>query len=83
MASCCAVSNNGGPSFEPRGYLTDYLAEEASAAIRAYRDEPFFMYLSLSAVHTPLQAMRGDYEALSFIVDHRARVYAAMVLVSQ
>ena len=29
--------------------------------------------------HTPLQATREDYDALSFIPDHTMRVYAAMI----
>ncbi len=74
-----AVSYNEGPWFEPRTYLTDLLTEEASAAIRANRNRPFFMFLAHWAVHTPLQAFKDDYDALSQITDHRQRVYAAMV----
>jgi len=37
------------------------------------------MYLAHWGVHTPLQAAREDYDALSNIPDHRMRVYAAMV----
>lgn len=74
-----AVQRNGGPRFAPSGYLTDYLADEAVAAIAANRHRPFFMFLSFNAVHTPLQALRSDYEAVAAIPDHRARVYGAMV----
>lgn len=74
-----AVRYNGGPRFAPSGYLTDYLADEASKAIVANRNRPFFMYLAFNAVHTPLQALKSDYEALANIPDHRLRVYAAMV----
>ena len=73
------VSYNAGKWFEPRTYLTDYLTEEASAAIRANRNRPFFIYLAHWAVHTPLQAFKDDYDALAHIPDHRQRVYAAMV----
>ncbi len=74
-----AVQRNGGPRFAPSGYLTDYLADEAAKAIAANRNRPFFMYLSFNAVHTPLQALKSDYDALANIPDHRLRVYAAMV----
>jgi arylsulfatase A-like enzyme len=37
------------------------------------------MYLSFNAPHTPLQALRSDYDALAHIPDHRLRVYAAMI----
>ena len=74
-----AVQYNGGPRFAPSAYLTDYLADEASKAIVANRNRPFFMYLAFNAVHTPLQALKSDYDALANIPDHRLRVYAAMV----
>ncbi len=74
-----AASWNGGDAFEPAGYLTDYYTDEAIKAIEANRDRPFFLYLAHWAPHTPLQATRADYDALSHIADHRLRVYAAMI----
>ncbi|MBO6667341.1 sulfatase-like hydrolase/transferase [Parvibaculum sp.] len=75
-----AVQFNGGDRFEPSEYMTDYLSNEAVKAIRANRNRPFFMYLSYNAVHTPLQALKSDYDALSHIEDHTLRTYAAMVV---
>jgi uncharacterized sulfatase len=74
-----AASFNGGDAFEPGGYLTDYYTEEAVKVIEANRNRPFFLYLAHWAPHTPLQATREDYAALSHIEDHRLRVYAAMI----
>ena len=74
-----AASFNGGPLFEPARYLTDYYTDEAVKVIEANRDRPFFLYLAHWAPHTPLQATREDYEALSGIELHRERVYAAMI----
>lgn len=74
-----AVQYNGGPLFRPNAYMTDYLTDQAVAAIDANRNRPFFLYLAYNAVHTPLQAPKADYDALSGIKDHRLRVYAAMV----
>ena len=74
-----SASFNGGPVFEPGGYLTDYYTDEAVRVIEANRDRPFFLYLAHWAVHTPLQALKDDYDALSHIEEHRLRVYAAMV----
>jgi arylsulfatase A-like enzyme len=73
------VRKDGGEAFEPRRHMTDYLTDEAVAAIDANRNRPFFMYLAYNAPHTPLQATREDYDALSHIADHRLRVYAAMI----
>lgn len=70
---------NGGEAFKPKRYVTDYLTDEAEKAIEANRNQPFFLYLAYTAPHTPLQATKEDYEALSHIEDHTLRVYAAMV----
>ncbi len=74
-----AASFNGGPRFEPPKYLTNYYTDEAVKVIEANKDRPFFLYLAHWAPHTPLQAAREDYEALSDIKLHRERVYAAMI----
>jgi arylsulfatase A-like enzyme len=74
-----AVRKDGGPRFAPDAYMTDYLAREAARAIEANRNRPFFLYLAFNAPHTPLQALRSDYDALSQIESPRLRVYAAMI----
>jgi len=74
-----AVRKDGGDRFQPPDYMTDYLGNEAVKAIAANRNRPFFLYFVPNAPHTPLQALRSDYDALPQIKDHRLRVYAAMV----
>jgi arylsulfatase A-like enzyme len=74
------VRKDGGEAFQPNKHMTDYLTDEAVAAIEANRNRPFFMYLAYNAPHTPLQATREDYDALPHIADHRMRTYAAMIL---
>lgn len=73
------VRKDGGEAFRPKRHMTDYLTDEAIAAVEANRNRPFFMYLAYNAPHTPLQATHEDYQALSHIPDHRERVYAAMI----
>lgn len=41
-------------------YLTDAFGDEAVAFIERHQDEPFFLFLSFNAPHTPLEA-RPDY----------------------
>jgi len=74
-----AVRKDGSPRFRPDNYMTDYLGDEAVKVIEANRHRPFFLYFAPNAPHTPLQALRSDYDALSGIEDHTLRVYAAMV----
>jgi arylsulfatase A-like enzyme len=73
------IRYNGSKQFAPSAYMTDFLGAEAVRAIAANRNRPFFMYLAFNAPHTPLQAAKADYDALSQIADHRLRVYAAMI----
>jgi len=73
------VSYQGGKWFEPSKYLADYYTDEAINAIKRNKNRPFFLYMAHWGVHTPLQAAKADYDALSNIKDHRLRVYAAMV----
>ena len=75
-----AVRFNEGPRFEPNGFLTDYFTNEAVKVIEKNKHQPFFLYLAYWAVHTPLQALKSDYDQLSYIEDHAERVQAAMVL---
>ena len=73
------VQFNGSKMFAPKGYMTDYLTDEAVKSIHANRNRPFFMYFTPNAIHTPLQAKKEDYDALPQIKDHRLRVYGAMM----
>ena len=74
-----AIRKDNEPRFTPDLYMTDYLSREAVRVIEANRNRPFFLYLAYNAPHTPLQATRADYEALSHIESHPERVYAAMI----
>ena len=60
-------------------YLTDAFTDEAVSFIRRHRDQPFFLYLSHTAPHTPLQATKKYLDRYRDVADQRTRVYAAMV----
>ena len=66
--------------FEPKGYLTDYYTDEALKVIEANKNRPFFLYLAHWGVHTPLQALKSDYDKLTHFDNHIERVYAAMIM---
>ena len=74
-----AASYNSGEPFKPDMYLTDYYTREAVKVIENNRNRPFFLYLAHWAPHTPLQAAKQDYDALSAIDDHTTRVYGGMM----
>ena len=75
----------------PQGHFTDYLADEAVKAMEAnqYGDtdtdtdtDPFFMYLAFTAIHSPLQALKSDYDSLERYTElsHCDKIYASMIL---
>ena len=45
------------------GYLTDAFSNEAVNFIERHADEPFFLYLSYNAPHTPMEATPADESA--------------------
>ncbi len=63
-------------------YLTDALTREACAFIEEQQDEPFFLYLTHYAVHTPIQG-RADlvakYKEKPKSKHHTNATYAAMI----
>jgi len=62
-------------------YLTSDLSLRAVDFIEHKGDEPFFMMLSYTAPHVPLQVPRGYWNRFSHIADEHERIYAAMIAV--
>lgn len=60
-------------------YLTDRLGRRAVEFIDRNRAEPFFLYLSLNAPHSPFQAPRDLMEKFGDIRPEPLNYYAAMV----
>lgn len=49
-----------GKRVEFDGYLTDVLGDKSVDYVRENKEQPFLMYLSYNAVHTPMQAKESD-----------------------
>ncbi len=60
-------------------YLTTALGREAADFVRQSGEQPFFLFLSFNAPHSPLQAPPEMLEKFDSIPDERRRAYAAMV----
>jgi arylsulfatase A-like enzyme len=58
------------------GYLTDVLTDRAIDYIRQSRDQPFFLFLSYNAPHTPMEAK--DEHLAKYAGHRRARLAAMM-----
>lgn len=62
-----------------KDYLTDAFAREAVAYIDRHKSDPFFLYLTFNAVHTPLEAPARYLERFTHISDEKHRTYTAML----
>jgi len=59
-------------------YITDEFSNEAVEFVNRHKDNPFFLFLSYNAPHTPLEAKAEDLALFPNLVDKR-KTYAAMV----
>jgi arylsulfatase A-like enzyme len=69
---------SGGQGYIEDEYLTDAFTREAVDFIARHRDGPFFLFLSYTAVHTPMQATRKSMSKCGFLVGNR-RQYCGML----
>lgn len=64
---------------EENGYLTDRITDESIAFINSHKEEPFFLWTSYNAPHTPLQAPAEYLDKFKHIEDPIKRIYRAMI----
>jgi len=62
-----------------KDYLTDAFTREALAFIDSHSDQPFFLYLTYNAVHSPIQGNEKNYERVQGIGHPRRKLYASML----
>ncbi len=60
-------------------FKTDFLTDAAIDFIKSKDKKPWFLYLSYTAPHTPLQAKQKDIAANTHIKDPARRIYAGMM----
>lgn len=60
-------------------YLTDAFTREAVGFITRNEKQPFFLYVSYNAVHSPMQAMPKYPDRFTHIADPQRRIFAAML----
>ncbi|MFV0483577.1 MAG: sulfatase [Bacteroidales bacterium] len=60
-------------------YITDDKGDECVDFIARHKDEPFFLYASFNAPHTPMQATEEDLKLFSNIENEKHRTYCAMI----
>ncbi len=75
----CAIREND-MVIDENEYLTYAFAKRATKFISDHKNEPFFLYLPVTAPHTPYQAPKKIYDRLNHISNHHQRVYYAMII---
>ena len=72
---------HNGTEVDETEYITDALSREAIRFVNdaSKNEQPFFLYLSYNAPHTPLEAKEEDKKIFKNIKDDKRRTYAAMV----
>ena len=60
-------------------YLTDAFGREAVAFVDRHKAEPFFLYLTFNAVHSPMEATDKYLTRFGEIADPKRRAYCAMM----
>ncbi|MDO6738678.1 sulfatase-like hydrolase/transferase [Wenyingzhuangia sp. 2_MG-2023] len=73
------METNFGKYEEPDHYATDVFAEKAADFIERNKDNPFFVYLSFNAVHTPMEATEEDLKQFPHLTGKK-KTLAAMTL---
>ena len=73
------IQKNGTPLPED-GYVTDRLGDAACRFLEDRGGEPFYLFVSFTAPHGPLQPRPGDAERLAHIGDEKRRDYAGLVV---
>ncbi len=72
---------HNGQEVEETEYLTDAFSREAARFIEdaSQKDQPFFLFLSYNAPHSPLEAKEEDLAMYSHVNDKNRRVYSGMM----
>jgi len=73
------VIQENGEATEEGGYTTDRLGDAGVRFIEDNAQKPFFLFLSFTAPHGPLQAKEEDLAQLAHIEKLRRRKYAGLV----
>jgi arylsulfatase A-like enzyme len=69
----------GRETVDEKEYLTDAFTREAVAYIDRHATEPFFLYLTYNAVHSPMHASDKRLEKFAAIADEKRRTFATML----
>jgi arylsulfatase A-like enzyme len=75
------IRDNDTPTPE-QGYITDRLGDAACQYIEAHHDQPFYLFVSFTAPHGPLEPRKGynDEERLQHVQPEKRRKLAGLIV---
>ena len=73
------ILENDTPTKE-EGYITDRFGDAACRFIAKYKNDPFYLFVSFTSPHGPLQPKVEDVEKLTSIQSKRRRNYAGLIV---
>lgn len=76
------VIQDNGTNTPESGYVTDRLGDAACEFIKENKDQPFYLFLSFTAPHGPLQPRMSSYDAqrIKHIKHEHRRNYAGLIV---
>ncbi len=74
-----ALRNGPNTKSSDKGYITDLITNQAIASVKKKHEKPWFMYVSYSCPHWPMQAKAKDLQKFNHIKDIQRRTYLAMM----
>jgi arylsulfatase B len=69
----------GSQPYAEKANLTEAFTREAESFIVRHKSQPFFLYLSYNAVHSPLQGADAFLKKFAHIPDIQRRIFAAIL----
>lgn len=73
------ILENGTPT-EEKGYVTDRFGDAACRFIRENKEKPFYLFVSFTSPHGPLQAKKEDLQRLEHIAEKKRKNYAGLIV---
>jgi len=74
------VIQENGEATPEDGYVTDRFGDAACRFIREQKEKPFFLFVSFTAPHGPLQPKESDFQKLEHITKKGRRNFAGLMV---
>jgi len=74
------VIQENGKNTPEEGYVTDRFGDAACRFIRENKEEPFYLFVSFTSPHGPLQPKESDLSRVAHIKEKKRKSYAGLIV---